>query len=179
MSLDIRAATEQDVGALVELAATTFRATYLPFVDAATVEAVVEQACTEEAFRQLIARANGSGPDCLLVAVDDDDLVGFLDFGPEPEGAELRRLYTKVGGTSRGVGSSLLGHFESTLATGTRYRIVVLAANTRAVSFWQRHGFQVVGEIDGIEHFNAHRGVEFSPDTRPETLLVMDRVVGS
>jgi ribosomal protein S18 acetylase RimI-like enzyme len=113
----------------------------------------------------------------LLVAAEDGEIVAFLDFGREPESLELRRLYTQPEGTSRGIGSALLSHLESSLAAGTRYRIVVLAANERGLAFWQRHGFHTVSEIDGVEHFTAHRGVRFDKDARPEPLVVMDRVV--
>ena len=177
VDLHIRAAVAEDVPQLASLASATFRATYGPVVDAATVEAVVEQACSEAAFLGLVRRASADGLDTLLVAVEDGQVVAFLDFGQEPEGLELRRLYTQVGDTSRGVGSALLGHFENALPPGTRYRIVVLAANERGLAFWRRHGFRTVSEIDGIEHFAAHRGVQFAESARPEPLLIMEREV--
>jgi predicted N-acetyltransferase YhbS len=178
MSLEIRPAAESDAAALAALATDAFRATYGPLADPANVEAVVEHACSEAAFRDLAARASAGRQEQLLVAVDEGEVVAFLDAGEEPEGLELRRLYTKVGGTSRGVGSALLEHFEDGLPAGTRYRIVVLAGNDRGAAFWHRHGFRIVTELDGIGHFATHRGVSFAADARPETLIVMEKAVG-
>lgn len=75
------------------------------------------------------------------------------------------------------MGSSLLAHLEATLPAGTVYRIVVLAANERGLASWTL-GFHAVSEIDGIEHFGAHRGVAFNEAARPETMLVMERRIG-
>jgi GNAT superfamily N-acetyltransferase len=132
-----------------------------------------------EGLRRLLNDVeHGSGPGRFLVAVEEETLVGFLDFAEEEDGLELRRLYTRVGGTSRGVGAALLAALEQELPAGTRYRIVVLAQNVRGLQFWQRHGFRQRGEVDGLEHFRGHRGVAFQPDTAGARLLVLDREVG-
>lgn len=179
MSLTVRPASIEDAEPLAELAAEAFRATYTAVAEAAAVEAVVEQACTPSAFRRLVQRTSGESQERLWVAVEDGRILAFLDFGTEPEGLELRRLYTRVGLTGRGIGSTLLKKLESSLPVGTRFRIVVLSANQRAIAFWTRHGFRSVAEIDAIDHFAAHRGVSFASGSRPEPLLIMERVVGS
>ena len=66
------------------------------------------------------------------MAVEDGAVMAFLDFGAKPEGLELRPLYTRVGTTSRGIGSALLKQFDTSLPAGTSYRIVVLSANQGA-----------------------------------------------
>jgi ribosomal protein S18 acetylase RimI-like enzyme len=177
--LEIRAAREADADDLAALAAAAFWETYKSVADPTTVQAVIDQACTPEAFRRLIRSQPAGGPECLLVAADAGQLAAFLDFGNEPEGLELRRLYTAVGGTGRGVGTQLLEHLERSLPAGTRYRIVVLAANERGLSFWLRHGFERVGEVNGIDHFTSHRGVAFAEGARPEPFIVMAKTVGS
>ncbi len=106
-------------------------------------------------------------------------LLGSLDFAEEDDGLELRRLYTRVDATSRGVGSALLSELESALAPGTRYRIVVVAGNVRGLRSWQRHGFRVSGEVDGRAHFRSHRGIALDEVRAPGTLLVLDRTVGA
>jgi ribosomal protein S18 acetylase RimI-like enzyme len=179
MRLEVRPASAEDADSLAELAGEAFRATYGSLVDPVSVESVVAQACSPAAFRLLVARAADSGQEQLLVAVEDGTIVGFLDFGLEPEGLELRRLYTRVGLTSRGVGSALLEELESSIPAGTTYRIVVLSANERGLSFWKRQGFREAHEIDGIKHFEQHRGVRFKSGSRPEPLLIMDRLVGT
>lgn len=175
MTLTVRTATAEDADALASLAERAFRTTYAGLVDDATVEAVVAQTCTSAAFARLATRGE---PDRLLVAEDGDELRGFLDFADEPDGFELRRLYARAGQTGRGVGSALLAALEDGLPPGTRYRIVVVDQNVRGLAFWQRHGFRPQGEVDGVSHFAAHRGVTFQPGTGSARLLVLHRTTG-
>lgn len=180
MSVSVRAASAEDAQDLAEFSAAAFRNTYEPVLNTAAIDAVVAQSCTSEAFQRLVQHnAAGVGLSCLLVAVDGAELVGFLDFAEEDDGLELRRLYTRVGGTSRGVGASLLAALEGALPANTRYRIVVLPDNVRGLQFWQRRGFRVRGEVDGIDHFRGHRGVVFAPTAAAARLLVLDREVGA
>src|SRR3954469_3633698 len=120
MGLQVRPAGEKDVESLAELAGGAFRATYSALADTAAVEAVAEQVCTPGAFRKLVDKAFHEPQERLSVAVDDGSIVAFLDCGAEPEGWELRRLYTRVGLTSWGIGSALLADLESSLQVGTR-----------------------------------------------------------
>jgi ribosomal protein S18 acetylase RimI-like enzyme len=180
VSVSVRAVSAEDAQDLAEFSAAAFRNTYEPFLNTAAIDAVVAQSFTYEAFQRLVQHnAAGVGLSCLLVAVDGAELVGFLDFAEEDDGLELRRLYTRVGGTSRGVGASLLAALEGALPANTRYRIVVLPDNVRGLQFWQRHGFRVRGEVDGIDHFRGHRGVVFAPTATASRLLVLDREVGA
>jgi ribosomal protein S18 acetylase RimI-like enzyme len=170
----IRRARVEDADALAELAEQSFRTTYSGLVDEATLEAVVSQVCTPDAFARL---ARCEHPDQLLVAEDSGVLRGFLDFAQEPDGLELRRLYARAGETGRGTGSTLLAALEDALPAGTSYRIVVIEGNTRALAFWQRHGFRLQGEVDGVEHFTRHRGLSFQPGAGSARLLVLHRTV--
>lgn len=174
VALTVRPAHSRDAAALAELGAGAFCATYIGLLDDTTIEAVVAQTCTPPAFVELADRPE---PNRLLVADEDGVLQGFLDFAREPEGLELRRLYTRPGETSRGVGGALLAALEATLAAGTTYRIVVVPGNVRGLAFWKRHGFCEQGGVDGIEHFAAHRNVQFQPGSRSAPLLVLHRSI--
>lgn len=174
MVLTVRRARPEDADALAELAEDAFRATYEGIVDGVTIDAVVAHTCTPDAFVDLAGRA---APAQLLVADDNGVLQGFLDFAEEPDGLELRRLYTRTGHTSRGVGAALLAILEDALPPGTTYRIVVADGNVRGFAFWQRHGFSVNDDVDGVEHFAAHRQVRFQAGTGSVRLLVMNRTV--
>lgn len=174
MALVVRRARVEDANALAELAERSFRATYSDLIDEETLDAVISQVCTPEAFAVL---AQCAPPDQLLVAEDAEVLRGFLDFAQEPDGLELRRLYARAGETGRGVGSALLAALEDTLPACTGYRIVVVDRNTRGLAFWQRHGFRLRGEVDGLEHFTRHRGVRFRPGAGSARLLVLHRTV--
>jgi ribosomal protein S18 acetylase RimI-like enzyme len=178
MAYQIRTATPEDAADLATLAAAAYRDTYSAAVPTTTLDTVIAQTCTPEAFTQLINGLSKDGPDCVLVATEGARLAGFLDVREEGDELELRRLYSAVGGTGRGVGSELLAALEARLPRGTRYRIVVLAGNRRALTFWQRHGFHIISEVDGIQHFASHRSVRFDDSPRPVPLLVLDRVTG-
>lgn len=134
MSVSVRAASAEDAQDLAEFSAAAFRNTYAPFLHTAAIDAVVAQSFTSEAFPFVPPGRCGRR-----------ELVGFLDFAEEDDGLELRRLYTRVEGTSRGVGASMLAALEGALPANTRYRIVVLPDNVRDLQFWQRHGFRVRG----------------------------------
>lgn len=174
VTLLVRPARPEDAAALAALAGHAFRATYEGLVDNRTIQAVVEQTCTPAAFVELAASGT---PDQLLVADEDGLLQGFLDFAQEPNGLELRRLYARAGQTSRGVGAALLAFLEDALPDSTTYRIVVVKANVRGLAFWERHGFRSQDEVDGVQHFAAHRNVRFQPGADPVKLLVMRRTV--
>lgn len=174
MALVLRAGEPRDAPALARLATDAFQATYAGLLDDATIDAVVAQTCTPAAFADLCTRPL---PARLLVAEQDGALQGFLDFAQEPDGLELRRLYARAGGTSRGVGATLLAALEADLPPGTTYRIVVVEANVRGLSFWERHGFRVQGGVDGLAHFAAHRQVRFGAGSQAAPLLVLHRTV--
>jgi hypothetical protein len=53
MTLTVRPAQVEDADALAELAEVSFRTTYAGLVDEATLEAVVSQVCTPDAFTRL------------------------------------------------------------------------------------------------------------------------------
>ncbi|HVE74034.1 MAG TPA: GNAT family N-acetyltransferase [Mycobacteriales bacterium] len=179
MTAVIRPASLRDVDELAELVAAAYRATYADLVPPATLDTVVPQVSAPEGLRRMLQDVErGAGLSRALVAVEGETLVGFLDFAEEHDGLELRRLYTRVGMTSKGVGAALLRALEDTLPAGTRYRIVVVEGNTRGLRFWKRHGFEEVGEVDGIEHFSRHRGVEFDPETTGPRLTVLMRTAG-
>lgn len=175
MTITIRRARIEDAASLASLAERAFRTTYSGLVDDAIIEAIVAQTCTTSSFAELVSAPE---PQRLLIAEDGVALGGFLDFGQEPDGLELRRLYARTGGTGKGVGSALLKALEASLPMGASYRITVLDRNTRGLAFWQRHGFHLHGEVDGIRHFTEHRGVTFQADAGSAQLLVLNRSVG-
>lgn len=45
----------------------------------------------------------------------------------------------------------------------------------RAVRFYQRHGLQVAQLVDGLVYYSERMGVNFPPDTRPFSLVLMRR----
>jgi GNAT superfamily N-acetyltransferase len=179
--VEIRPATVDDGVLLAPLAEGALRATYAPFAQRVVYESVIAQTCTPQALAATIAAATdgaGGAAGWFLVAVEGERPVGFLDFGGDGHGLELRRLYTAADQTGRGIGAALLADLEARLAPGTTYTAIVHVANTRALAFWARHGFETVGVVDTRDHFQAHRGLSFTEPAEPEPALILERVVG-
>jgi GNAT superfamily N-acetyltransferase len=179
--VEIRPATVDDGVLLAPLAEGALRATYAPFAQRVVYESVIAQTCTPQALAATIAAATDGADGAagwFLVAVEGGRPVGFLDFGGDEHGLELRRLYTAADRTGRGLGAALLADLEARLAPGTTYTAIVHVANTRALAFWARHGFETVGVVDTRDHFEAHRGLSFSEPAEPEPALILERVVG-
>ena len=76
-------------------------------------------------------------PDILVY--DDGVVKGFLHFG----GDEVRRLYVEPVLQGQGVGAALL---EYAIHEKQVERLWALEKNTRAIAFYQRHGFVVTEE---------------------------------
>ena len=83
------------------------------------------------------------------VAEDADGLVGFATTGPARDNdmddlLELWALYVRAAYYGSGVGYAL---FETTVGDRAAY-LWVLAANTRAIDFYERQGFRLDGTED-------------------------------
>lgn len=98
----------------------------------------------------------------LVLAESDGELVGFALGAPaEPNGdptippvrpIELDAIYTRVAVQGTGVGTALL---EAAIGDAPAY-LWVVAANARAVAFYERHGFR----FDGTQnHYEPWEGV--------------------
>ena len=88
-----------------------------------------------------------------LMMYDGDDLIGASVFGKSftegyPDDGELSAIYLRHDCIGKGLGHTLFEKAEQRLAErGYSYFVLdVLAANTRAVSFYEKHGFIKVDE---------------------------------
>jgi effector-binding domain-containing protein/GNAT superfamily N-acetyltransferase len=171
----VRSARPGDADELVPLARAALTATYSPIAQPAVYEAVIDQTCTVAAFSAAIAAADPAHDAHFLVAEGSHGLLGFLDFGADAEGLELRRLYVKVGTTGAGIGTTLLRELEERLPPQTRYRAIAHAKNEAGLRFWERHGFVASGEVDTRAHFAAHRGLGFDAASEPEPSVLLWR----
>jgi ribosomal protein S18 acetylase RimI-like enzyme len=102
-----------------------------------------------DSFRPRLAEAlRGRGVHSTL-AIDGDDLVGWVTYGvnrdadAEPGEGELRSIFVHPDAWRSGVGSTLLDHALTELAR-EGYQAATLwsfAHNDRANGFYERHGF--------------------------------------
>lgn len=81
----------------------------------------------------------------MTVAENDAGVLGFL----ARDGAEIHALYLARGVCGQGVGQSLMDHAKT---ASHKLQLWTYAANSRALTFYQRQGFVETGRSDG-----AHR----------------------
>ncbi|HVL96311.1 MAG TPA: GNAT family N-acetyltransferase, partial [Solirubrobacteraceae bacterium] len=150
-------------------------AQYDGVVDPVAVAAAVEQTYADDVLADCIARCTAADDAEFLVAERDGGVIGFLhfdSFGAEPE---LHRLYVDASVRGGGAGHALVEALRQRLPPGAPYMLLVVAANERAVRFYERHGLRVAEVVDGLAYYRSNMGVEFPPGLPTFPMLVMRR----
>ncbi|MEO6199889.1 MAG: GNAT family N-acetyltransferase [Cryobacterium sp.] len=160
MTVSIRAAGAADAVALADLAAATFALACPPHTTADAIAAFLRDVLAERNFDGYLADSDR----ILLVAEDDEDetaMVGYtmLVFG-EPTDAdatavvaarptvELSKFYVRAESHGRGTAATLMAAtLDAARAGGAAGTwLGVNQLNARAVRFYEKNGFAVVGE---------------------------------
>ena len=97
-----------------------------------------------------------------MLAVRDDAVLGFCHFSAAPNNADrperatpggemngkLHSLYIAPDALGQGIGHALMSHALSTFAVWgcERAHLWVLEGNSRAISFYERQGWQLTGD---------------------------------
>lgn len=173
VTVQVRDATAADADAVAALGASAFARTYDGMFEPSIIAAVVEQTYTPDAVRSCIERAAGDVEAHFLVAELEERVVGYLDFDSRGTEPELHRIYVDPAVIGGGIGTQLLEELHRRLAPAATYILMVAAENLRAVRFYERHGFAVDAEVDGVAFYREHMGVQFAPDASPVPSLVM------
>lgn len=162
----LRSATGADAAALARFAAHVFQQTFGPENTAEDMEDYLRTTYSPELQREEIAEA---GAEVLLAEVDGA-IVGYSYFraGPGPDCVsaerpfEISRFYVDHKQHGRGIAAALM---ERTLAAaaplGDAIWLSVWEHNGRALSFYSRYGFEVVGE----------RGFQLGSDLQRDLLM--------
>ncbi|HKV76271.1 MAG TPA: GNAT family N-acetyltransferase [Gemmatimonadales bacterium] len=147
----LRAAVPGDAAPLTELSRRTFLATYAVHNTAADMELYLAQSLTETQWRDVLERSERR----VLLLEDGSALVGYAEVrqGFTPSSVqtevpvELSRLYVSAERQGEGLGAVLMqGCIEEALARGgTGLWLGVWQKNGRAIAFYQRSGFTIVG----------------------------------
>lgn len=90
--------------------------------------------------RALLAEVEGPGR-TFLVAVDDGRTTGYAVGIEVADIADLARIGVEPDQRRTGLGSRLLGALVDATTGADRMLLEVSAANTGAISFYERHGF--------------------------------------
>ena len=83
-------------------------------------------------------------PDALILAVDDDEIVGTIIAGWDGWRCHLYRLAVAPGRRREGIGGKLIAAAEERFRQfgGTRVDAMVLDGNAGAHGIWAAHGYQ-------------------------------------
>ena len=149
MSVDYRAATAEDAGALAELGAHTFTHTFGHLYEPGDLETFLQNHSPENWDKELNDPAFE-----VRVAESEGQLVGYVKLGPphlpfEPRGeaAELRQLYVVEEMKGQGVAQTLM---EWVIDRARDQRadylyLSVFTENHRALRFYEKYGFEPEG----------------------------------
>ena len=147
--ITVRPATVTDAEKLSRLASVTFPLGCPADTDPKHLEQFISTELTPERFREFLADSDVT----ILLAEVADELAGFtmLVRGcAHPQIAaerpiELRKFYVDAAHHGRGVAQALMQAAQSLLDEHDGAWLSVYSGNARAVSFYRKWGFEVVG----------------------------------
>jgi GNAT superfamily N-acetyltransferase len=99
---------------------------------------------------------------------DDGELVGVIGIQPLSEVDLIRHAYVSPGSQRKGVGGALLEHVSS--AATQRILVGTWAAADWAISFYRRHGFELLSRERATELLRKYWTI---PDRQIETSVVL------
>ena len=120
---------------------------------------------TERFAPQHIEQIIQSNPDQLLIAYFDDNPIGAAEIHLEATcpirdvpAPELDKLYVLERFYGRGIGYGLINEAERIVkAKGQdQFWLAVYEGNQRAISFYKRQGYEVIGETDFVLQDNTY-----------------------
>jgi diamine N-acetyltransferase len=156
-----------DAAALAELGSTTFVETFGTLYSAENLNSYLQSAYSEAALAQELANPRR----LFLVAEEAGRLVGFCKLGTDsslpwepPAGEralELKQLYLRKSHLGQGIGDALMewALSEARVQAVQHMVLSVYCDNLRAQTFYQRYGFEKVGDF--IFMVGTHRDDEF------------------
>lgn len=142
----IRPALISDAALVSDFAAEQFKATYGADTPPSDLETYISKSFTTEKQREEIESSDGH----VLLAVSRDTIIGYThvqfkaDASPQ---AFLNRIYVEQSWKGKAVGSALLTEaIGKVRGLGAhRLKLTVYERNARAVAFYKRAGFDVIG----------------------------------
>ena len=120
---------------------------YAGIVNQSYLDALTLEKCEDIAFQW---------PDNLLVAKNNDQIIGFAGFGKYRDDelentGEIYAIYILEKYYGKGVGYKLMHEALTLLSTYSKVAVWVLKDNKRAISFYEKCGFKVDGREETIE----------------------------
>jgi ribosomal protein S18 acetylase RimI-like enzyme len=171
----VRDAIAADAEAVAAIGRVAFPLTHAGILHPLIVDAVVRQTYTAAAVRRCIEACAADPGAHFLVAASKGRILGYLHYDRQGAGPELHRIYIEPQHAGRGFGTSLLAELHRRLPSGATYRLMTAADNAGALRFYQRHGFTIEAEVEGLAYYREHMGVAFPVDAAPVPSLVLIR----
>ncbi|MFP9193798.1 GNAT family N-acetyltransferase [Natrialbaceae archaeon A-CW1-1] len=147
MDVVIAPAEQQHVDGICRVCAEGWRETYAGILPDEEIEATIEEFYTPERVAQEVRSPEDW--DGWLVALNDKEVVGAGGGGlTEPNLGEVFVLYVAPSAKRRGIGTRLLEAItKQQLEHGATEQWVSIVPNNKiGKSFYQKHGFESVGE---------------------------------
>lgn len=152
----VRAATAADAVGLAALGRAAWYAAYGGHLPEAAIESALTHWHPDAWLARIVAPSH-----LVLVATERrTGLIGAAHAWAEPDEPDawfLDRLYTDPTRTGEGIGTALLDEVSTALPRGTRWLdLDYFAFNTRAATYYERHGFRPLRSAtfpwDGVDH---------------------------
>ncbi|MFC6955152.1 GNAT family N-acetyltransferase [Halorubellus litoreus] len=168
--MEVRDATADDFEAMRRTAAASMHESYDSFLDPETIDAALDEWYGADT---LAAQVTAEGA-LLYVAVEDDDVVGFVQaetVSKDPVEGRVLWLHVHPDARGDGVGSRLFVRAQEALVDAGAERItgVVLEGNDLGTAFYEGHGFTRAGE----------REVEVGDESYAEAIYVQGESGGT
>lgn len=149
----IREATSSDVPLLTTLAQKSYTDTFGATMTEDELQNALEER-SEKYFYSVL------GKDMILIAVDENIIVGFIQFGdvhydsitPEKNDVELNKIFIDTTYHGKRIGTQLMDamlahpHLKDT----KNIYLDVYPENTKAIGLYTKYGFQTIGKIPYI-----------------------------
>lgn len=135
----IRTAMPDDIPAICALLARTWRETYVGWLGAEKVEAIIADWHTPALVKAKLARPDGE----MIVADDGRQIAGvaFASLNRAEKIVTLHQLYVLPEMHRRGIGRDLFAEIESCFDGAQRMVLEVEPRNGQAIAFYEAHGF--------------------------------------
>ena len=143
MSLQIKRAEGVEISDARDLTNRSWLSTYPPLIGEEETRSIIEGRHSAELFLEQASRVQ----DRFLVAIADGNIVGHC-YAFQKEGMYVDRLHVDPSRKGQGVGKALLAHLETQLFADTRCWLDVLQGNDDAMKFYERVGYQKIGQTD-------------------------------
>ena len=146
--ITIRTAGTDHIDVIHTLAHRTWRIAYKEMISPEQLEYMLCMMYSHDSLQYQIEEQQHT----FIIAYDDEAPVGFAAYFPKddtPEIFRLDKLYVLTDQHGKGVGKKLIDHIISVIKPqGGAILDLTVHRNNPSLSFYQKMGFRIVGEID-------------------------------